>query len=420
MKKVIFVLLLMIVVLVSVMATPAAINPSNLPHDESFNDGCGDFLRAYESIKFPALENNKVSSSVIRKVKRFYKTLNKIKNPNYDESLLKLLVMRCLYNFDEVSSTEIDSFFDEIDKKNPEKAEHHWIYGNYLSTTLQTAKGLKEHEKYMELRNLSISNFFLDDYAYSNFICGKSLSAYYAITNGGTIEEERIKNQNLLKIIKNSIKDSSSSEKYTGNQVWKFTLSKDDNYLFSTMLGISIPYEEEWKMQMKEFDSKSPALVMIKPERVKYENEEIGFSIIMMAFPTKLFGDDIENGYSSKLPVINHETKMINKTEFSIYTYEDKSKYQDLRNGSRGYLYCATITPNKNSGVKCEHAIDLQSLKDNSQKDSEAQDKYYQSKDAYKRLDEPVTIIICVDSCNAIAKETLEFMDDFLSKSVFE
>lgn len=402
-------------------ASPAAINFDNLPKDKSFEQYFVGFLNEYDTLRYPVIKKDDGNLPNIETAQVLYKTLRKIKKPNYDESLLKFLVARCLYNYDKVDSSEVESQYADLEKNHPEKAEHHWIYANYLQTTIENVKALDQFETYMKMKNYSISTFFIEDYAYSNFSSGKPLSAYYALTNGGTIQEKDVRNSSLYNIIKKSILESSSSEIYENDQVWRLTSNTDDsNYIYSTMLGISLPIKNEWNVKYQAFDSKRPALVVLNPREMELEGEKIGISVLVMAFPKKIFTHDIEAMYAKMVPVINKETKTIKNNEFSVYTFEDKTKYQDKRNGSLGYIYCTTVTPKVFSGDRCEHTIDFRFLGDNQSDGEKNEARYFHMKEAYKRLDEPITVLIFVDSCNALAKETEAWLTDFIQKSIFE
>ena len=76
-------------------------------------------------------------------------------------------------------------------------------------------------------------------------------------------------------------------------------------------------------------------------------------------------------------------------------------------------VYTAKIVPEQYSGIRCEHETDY------SQRMS-GQTKYYAAAPAQKRLNEPVEIILLVDSCTALSNETDKLLEEFFSKSVFE
>ena len=119
--------------------------------------------------------------------------------------------------------------YNDLEKDFPENAEHHWIYGNFPVSSGRTLDGNKQLEKYMEMKDYYIGSFFINDYASAQHMCDMPFNAYYTLSNGGTIPEENIQNQELLNIIKNRIKESSSQEKYETKQVWRLSQLKGDS-----------------------------------------------------------------------------------------------------------------------------------------------------------------------------------------------
>ena len=117
----------------------------------------------------------------------------------------------------------------------------------------------------------------------------------------------------------------------------------------------------------------------------------------------------------NKICIIKKETEVISKKTFEKYTYEDLTKYNDARNGSRGYIYAATIEPGKWAAAKCEHPLDLSQLKGNT-----GGAGYYAISPSQNRLQEPVTIIMLIDSCNAFIGQTDELLKELFSKAVFD
>ncbi|MBO6100231.1 MAG: hypothetical protein J6P07_02730, partial [Spirochaetaceae bacterium] len=136
-----------------------------------------------------------------------------------------------------------------------------------------------------------------------------------------------------------------------------------------------------------------------------------------MVYPESLYSESIKQKTLNSLPITKKEKIEISGKEFEKYTFEDSSKYQDARNGALGYFYAAKITPEKLSGVKCEHEVDFSKVKSEG---GAGQPKYFAIAPAQKRLNEPVEVLIIVDSCNALKDETIKLLEDFFSKAVFE
>ena len=135
----------------------------------------------------------------------------------------------------------------------------------------------------------------------------------------------------------------------------------------------------------------------------------------MMVYPQSLNPEASKNKFLNLFNIIKKETEEINQKTFEKYTYEDLSKYNDDRKGSRGYIYTAEITPGKWAAAKCEHPLDLSKLKGKS-----GETGYYAIDPGQDRLQEPVTIIMLIDSCNAFIEQTDELFRDLFSKAVFD
>ena len=418
MKKIVLICLLSIICLCMVFASPAAINFDNLPQDEDFKGLYLSFEMSYNSIRNLDFQHKDSKRAYLDAAKNLYEYLNKKKKTNYDEDLLKLLTMRCLYNFEEIPSAQVEKFYSKIDKKYSKNAGQHWIYGNFLVSQGKTSDGRKELEKYMKMKNNLISEFFIEDYAYSYLLSSMPLNAYYAITNGGNIPEEAILNQSLLNLIKNAVKESSADETYTYDQVWKISQVKDDSaFVYSTMLGISVPVKSQWGLRLEPFTKEHSAFCFLTPNDLTLNGSPISISIVLMIYPESLYSESIKQKTLNSLPITKKEKTEINGKEFEKYTFEDSSKYQDARNGLLGYFYAAKILPEKLSGVKCEHEVDFSKVKSEGEA---GQPKYFAIAPAQKRLNEPVEVLIVVDSCNALKDETIKLLDDFFSKAVFE
>lgn len=424
MKKILFVITLLIGSLAKIVASPAAINFDNLPKNDKFESLLLDFGNAYEAIKFPYVQSKEFNveppsvATELDAAKKLYEFLGKQKKSNYDMEVLKLLTMRCLYNFDEVNSSKMEKEFSRIDKKFSKNAEHHWVYGNFLVTAGKAVEGIKELEKYLDMKNGMINSFFIYDYAYAQLLANMPLNAYYTITNGGNIPEEEIDDVQLLKLIKEFVKESSSSETYTEGQVWKVSQKKGDwNYIYSTMLGISIPCKNNWGLKLQPFTSKTPAMCILNPNDFSVAGNKVGISIMVLAYPESLYEDSIKQKYlkmfnSSDMCIVN-----MSDNDFERYEIEDLSRYNDVRGGARGYLYVSKIVPNKYAGAMCEHSFDLSTAK----KDNDSGEPFYfKYEPAQNRLNEPVNIFILVDSCNALADETDKLLRDMFERAVFK
>ena len=142
-----------------------------------------------------------------------------------------------------------------------------------------------------------------------------------------------------------------------------------------------------------------------------------GISLVMMVYPSVIDSKTAKENLLKSFNIIKKENVQIDKKSFEKYTYEDLTKYADARQGSRGYVYAATIEPGKWSGARCEHAADMSKLV--GQSDSEGP-SYYSVVPSQNRLQESITVIILVDSCNAFIEQTDQLLNELFSKAVFD
>ncbi len=418
MKKFLLSLSVILFVVFAAAASPAAINFDNLPKDEKFEALFLDFGNAYYSISYSDFTHKEEKKDDLKAANALYSYLKKKKKANYDERLVKLLAGRCLYNYDEIKFTDVEKDFNALEKDFPENAEHHWIYGNFLVSSGKTLEGKNELEKYMKMKNYYIGGFFIENYAYAQLMCDMPFNALYSITNGGNIPEESIQNQQLLGLIKNRIKESSSQEKYETKQVWRVSQEEEGyNYIYSTMYGISFPGKGSWNLRYQQSEDGKPAMCLFGIDGLTLNEGPASISLIMMVYPSAIDSKAAKANLLKSFNIIKKENEQIDNKTFEKYTYEDLTKYADARQGSRGYIYAATIEPGKWSGARCEHAVDMSKLVEQSGSGSPS---YYTVAPSQNRLQEPLTVLILVDSCNALIDQTDQLLKELFSKAVFD
>ena len=245
------------------------------------------------------------------------------------------------------------------------------------------------------------------------------LNALYKITNGGNFLEENILNHQLLRLIKDSILESSSSKTYKPEQVWRVSGSQEDgyHYVFSTMLGISIPVEGDWEIETIPFSSSSPALFMFTQDSFKVKGKKASVSVVVLAITDSLYKDSIKKDNLAKYPIIKTEIQKIDKIDFEKYTYDNPNAYKDERKGAHGYWYYAKVSPGQYSGARCEHIYDFSEVKSDT---DFRRPVFTQIVPAQNRLQKTVHVIIFVDSCNSLAGETDKLLEKIFKRSVFE
>ena len=424
MKKVFIVICLLLVIIYgNVLASPAALNFDNLPEgDATFEELFLAFGNAFNAISYCDIQNKAEKLDELETAKNLLAYLdNKAQNQplNYDEEILSLLVMRCLYNFDEMSSEKIENLFLSLNEKYPDKAEHHWIYGNFVASIGNAIKAKTELETYMKMKNYYINHFFISDYSYVQYLCGMPLNAYYTITNGGNIPENEVNDQQKLFLIKNTIKEPSLENQYSANEVWRFSGKEDDfYYLYSTMLGISFPVKGDWNVQTGGLDDNKAIISMISISDFQLNGSPLGISLLIMAYPESIYSETVKEKLLSGFPIINTENIKIDNKDFTKYTYENLEQYNDARKGARGYIFTGKIDLQGFDGARVEHEIDLYSLVQN--RENKSNPTYYAFPPTYKRIDEPMNYIILVDSCNVIAEETQDLINELFEKVRFD
>ena len=417
MKKFLLSVSVILTVVLTAAASPAAINFDNLPKDEKFEALFVDFGNAYYSINYSDFNNKDAKKDDLKAANALYSYLKKKKKANYDERLLKLLAGRCLYNYDEIKFTDVEKDFNALEKDFPENAEHHWIYGNFLVSSGKTLEGKNQLEKYMEMKNYYIGSFFIENYAYAQLMCDMPFNALYSITNGGSIPEESVQNQQLLGLIKNRIKESSLQEKYETNHVWR--ISQEDegyNYIYSTMYGVSFPGKGSWNVTYQQSEEGKPAMCIFGIDGFTLNEKPSGISMVLILYPQSIYPEAYKNNLLKSFNIIKKDTEQIDNKTFEKYTFEDLTKYADARQGSRGYIYEATIEPGKWSGARCEHAVDMSKVVANSESGNPS---YYTVEPSQNRLQEPLKVFILVDSCNALIEQTDKLLRELFSKAVF-
>lgn len=423
MKKVLIVIcLLLIIIYGNVLASPAALNFDNLEGDTTFEELFLAFGNAFNAISYCDIQNKAEKLDELETAKNLLAYLdNKAQNQplNYDEEILSLLVMRCLYNFDEMPSLKIENLFLSLNEKYPDKAEHHWIYGNFVASMGNAIKAKTELETYMKMKNYYINHFFISDYSYVQYLCGMPLNAYYTITNGGNIPENEVNDQQKLFLIKNTIKEPSLENQYSANEVWRFSGKEDDfYYLYSTMLGISFPVKGDWNVQTSGLDDNKAIISMISISDFQLNGSPLGISLLIMTYPESIYSETVKEKLLSGFPIINTENIKIDNKDFTKYTYENLEQYNDARNGARGYIFTGKIDLQGFDGARVEHEIDLYSLVQN--RENKSNPTYYAFPPTYKRIDEPMNYIILVDSCNVIAEETQDLINELFEKVRFD
>lgn len=423
MKKFILILSSLFVLGSLSFASPAAINWDNISEDRISRNQLSEFIDYYEIIRYPVNSSEVFLDEVLSKAEELNNTIKKLKKPNYDESLLQFIVLRCLYNFDRVTFNDVEKFYKALDKKYKNRAEHHWIYGNFLGTTFSNLKAIDEMYTYLEMVDYSVNPFFMSDLAYISLLSGCPLSALDEITIGGQVPAESLY-PDLYKAIQGQIKTSDPKKSYSAEEIWKMgcRLSEpEDLRFFSTMLGVSLPLKEDWGINAMGY-SDDVAIVLLTPPAFKVKKDNITIQILItLTRKNSKKKNRIDPFANLKNPVLLDEKQEVRSLTFDVYKDEDPEVYNDdVRKGAVRYVYIGTTDHQDNNGMSVEYPLDMERIYKKSANNENGINKYFSQKPAYLRFNEEFDVVILVDSCKAVEKQTEELMKDFMTHVVFE
>lgn len=427
MKKFILFIGLLFIVCGHSFANPAAINWENISEERLSMDLIYNFVfDYYDYLKLPVvIHDSEFEEEALASAEELYEAIKSIKNPNYDESLFQLIVLRCLYNYDRVSYKEVEDLFKTIDKKYKKNPSHHWVYGNFLGTTFNNLEAIKEMHTFAKMNGELVTSFFTSDCAYISLLSGLILNSYEEVTIWGQLPIEEMTNPELYKEIKNHIKIPDPEKSYSGEEVWKIGNKIDDSEelrLFSTMLGTSLPVKDDWNIETFGY-SKNGALVYIVPPAFKVKNNDINISMLVVLNRKTSDKKFTLNPQELNLnnPVLLDEKKQVRSLTFDVYKDYDPEVYDDdVRKGALRYVYVGTTDHKDNNGSSVEYPVDLDRLYRLSENEDCNQVKYYSQKPAYLRFEDEFDVIIIVDSCKAVEKQTKKFIDEFMAHVIFE
>ncbi|MDR1451518.1 MAG: hypothetical protein LBI57_04195, partial [Helicobacteraceae bacterium] len=209
--------------------------------------------------------------------------------------------------------------------------------------------------------------------------------------------------------------EPSSNNNYTDSQTWEILKSNNEYYLRSRILGSLFPLVPTWNVRMIGLANKK-SFCMIIPDRIlSKQKHQIGISILIEFNLNNLSYDEFIDEKCSTYPIIEHKERIIGSHHYDVFTYEDKSKYQNM-GGSKG-LYittCVQYQENKNIGIELPIEINLNNSQGN---DSVS---YYSLSDYFYRINQSINIGILVDASDEIYDEASEFIFNYLAKVIFE
>jgi hypothetical protein len=115
-------------------------------------------------------------------------------------------------------------------------------------------------------------------------------------------------------------------------------------------------------------------------------------------------------------PVIEQAEYIICNRNYNVFTLEDKSKYQNMGGMKGSYITtCVQYQENKNIGI--ELPIEINNFDADQKSDNTS---YYPLSNFFSRINQNINIGILVDASNEIYDESLEFILNYLEKTIFE
>lgn len=411
----------------SVFAQSAANKKNKLPTKKEFKIQYDLFLENehYSDHWSQKWNYEKPKDTVAQELKDFDAYLT-VQKANYELELLDFIVKTYLYNLDEIGHKDVIAYGEALKEKYPKEYRTWWIMGrfyassspNYIFPEFETAckmrGGVAKKDEWAVP--------FLWDYIYSCNMAGMKIHAreglHYYCQYTGTKPEDYY----LYSLLYSDLAVTSVDQSYDLYDTWHFDVEGNEARIISTLLGVSIPANEEWNVKATGYE-KGRSFISISSEPMKISdnsNTHVTFTII--AF-TNIDKNELERIANSSMT--RDEGKIIKKETFSSngiiatrYVYENPKHYSDERNGMKGITLTFSVPYNEFSGLSFEHPIDYSKRKSNGQ--TEDGMSYYSMKPDLNRLESNIYFLISLDACNACFEEAEAWMNSILEGAIFE
>lgn len=429
MKKVIFVLFLLIFASVTGFSQTFALKESDLPSDEDFVSKYTTF-KNYQKYSISWVSEWKFDVSrdlVIDELNDFDSFLNDVPEKNYDISLLKGIVKMNLYNFDEINYSTVDEYLNQIKEKYPDEYRTWWMTAFFYNGA-SPYKAFDEITKAEELRGglIQLDDFvidFLSDYIYISLTCGMNQHANYALNCLCNYTKRKPESYSFYQMLNSRLIETSIEDSYQKNEVWNVSLIDKKLYIESTMLGASIKTDENQEGKIFGFE-KGFSYIFLQSPVFKFDENKTTTTSLAIYFYAGKTEAEVNESMNRTVQKTDPNGKVTPLGNYKIndflahyYTYENPELYNDERKGMKLVFLIFTVPYNEFSGISFEKQVDFS----NSFSDENSGNvKYFQFKKQLKRLDTPVTCLILLDSCNAVFEESQAWMESILNESVFE
>ena len=398
------------------------VNTANLPKNEAFNKNFASLLEIDPYVnhwsiewKYPADKSN-----LIIFLEAFHDDIIRINSTNdYELNLLNVVIMTYLYNLDETNYyNEISITVEKMKSDFPGEYRTSWLFGNFLISSAKTTNGYNEFKKILDTFGNNLNFYpveFLDDYAYACILnqmlkTGMEIYEFSAERKGIPVSSN-----SLYTSTEKSFLEPLPDNNYTDSQTWEILKSNNGYYLRSRILGSLFPLVPTWNIRTTGLDNKV-CFCLITPDRLlSKQNRQIGISILVEYNLNNMAYDAFTAEKRSTYPVTEQKEISIGPHKYNVYTFEDKSKYQNM-GGAKGLYITTCIQYQKNKTIGIELPIEFNS--NSSQGENNVQ--YYRLEDCFYRINQNINIAILVDSSNEIYDKASEFIFKYLERVVFE
>jgi len=419
-KTLIFILLLAFST--TCYANIEAINFSNFPDDQRFQDEVNNFfeIAMYVDHYTPEWKYPIAKEVLVDQLKKLEKQTAKkisLSPKNIDLRLFQVLLLHYLYNLHEIENfNKIKEKIASLKKDFPYEYRPYWLYGKHLAQAAVPVAAVNEYKYVLNIitDKTKLHPAFLEDYAEACYFSNMFKSALDALEIASRIRNEPINSYNMYKSLKKAFIVSNIDGKYEKNDCWIFIKSGDQYVILSRMLGLNIPVNKTWKVNYADYQKRKTALFITPDEIISKKGKNIGISIAIFPSTEEITFDEFINSFIKKSNALNKGEKIISGQSVLIYEYSNPEIYQNI-GGSHGYYAFLRLPYPKQPGIKIEVPSEIINSSEQS-----GQVRYFAVKDIPDRFKHDVYICIMLDSCNEIFEESKKLYFESLGKMIFE
>jgi len=419
-KTLIFILLLAFST--TCYANIEAINFSNFPDDQKFQDEVNNFFKIvmYVDHYTPEWKYPISKEIIIEQLKKLEKqTAEKIASSpqNIDLRLFHVILLHYLYNLHDIENfNKIKEKIASLKKDFPYEYRPYWLYGKHLAQAAEPVAAINEYKYVLNLISdkTKLHPAFLEDYAEACYFSNMFKTSLEALEIASKIRNEPIDSYNMYKSLKKAFIASNIEDKYDKKECWIFIKSGDQYVILSRMLGLNIPVNEKWKINYADYQKRGTALFIVPDEIISKKGKSISITISIFPSTEDITFDEFISSFIKKPKAVNRGEKIISGQSVVIYEYSNPEIYQNL-GGSHGYYAFLRLPYPNQPGIKIEVPSEIITSSEQS-----GQVRYFAVKDIPDRFKHDVYICIMLDSCNEIFEESKKFYFELLEKIIFE